>query len=55
MPDLSTARVTLLVAHGSRNPLAAAAHERLCEAVAASSSGVRPGTSLSAFSRMKLV
>ena len=40
MPDLPTDHVTLLVAHGSRNPLAAAAHERLCVAVAASSSGV---------------
>lgn len=32
------ADVTLLVAHGSRNPLAAEAHERLCLAVAAASS-----------------
>ncbi len=32
-------RTTLLVAHGSRNPLASATHERLCRAVAASAAG----------------
>jgi sirohydrochlorin ferrochelatase len=32
--------VTLLVAHGSRNPLSAAAHQELCAAVAERSSAV---------------
>ncbi len=32
-----TLHVTLLVAHGSRNPRAATAHEQLCAAVAAAS------------------
>ncbi len=33
MADLPTRHATLLVAHGSRNPAAAAAHEALCVAV----------------------
>jgi sirohydrochlorin ferrochelatase len=36
MPPPTSTHVTLLVAHGSRNPLAASAHEQLCDAVAAS-------------------
>lgn len=43
MPSPSTERVTLLVAHGSRNPLSAAAHQELCAAVAERSSTVAGG------------
>lgn len=35
---LASTRLTLLIAHGSRNPRAAVAHEQLCAAVEAASS-----------------
>lgn len=38
-PRQASTRLTLLVAHGSRNPRAAIAHEQLCAAVEATSSG----------------
>lgn len=43
MSDLPDGHVTLLVAHGSRNPAAAEAHERLCAAVAAAASAASGG------------
>jgi sirohydrochlorin ferrochelatase len=43
MATLLSRHVTLLVAHGSRNPAAASAHEALCVAVAERAGGdVRP-------------